>query len=110
MNILSLFVFQQNIIVDRIEHNFAVVEWENNSFSVIPLDDFTRPPQEGEVYQFQLKRFSLEQCSLRQNDPIVLQCNENTLVIPNTISWKGSHHLSWSLRPLHLPNSNASKL
>ena len=101
MNLFSFFVFQQDIIIDRIEYNFAVVEWENESLSVIPLDDFTQVPQEGDIYQFQLKRSPSDRCHLQNNDPIVLQCNERALVVPTHIFWRENSSLSWKLQPIH---------
>ena len=78
MKLLPLFAFQEIIIVDRIEDNVAVVEWHNERLSIIPLDNFATTPQEGDAYIFQAHRFGQATCTLRNNDPIVIQCEERS--------------------------------
>jgi len=99
MNLLSFFYFQQTIIVDRIEENLAVVEWENEHLSLIPLDEFTTAPKEGDIYLFQLYRFSKTQCLLQQNDPILIHCNDFSIVVPDELQWREESRLKWTLKP-----------
>jgi len=100
MNPVSVFLFQEIIIIDRIEDEFAVVEWSNERLSIIPVDEFSSPPMEGEKYFLQLQRPSKKECHLLNNDPIVIQCAERSLVIPQSIFWRVNSQLSWQLLPI----------
>ena len=100
MNFTSLFLYQQHVIVDRIEEDFAVVEWENQWLSLIPLDEFEDPPTEGDMYSFDIQRSSTSSCWLIKNDPVVIQCNERSLVVPQKIYWKPNSQLTWQLTPI----------
>ena len=99
MNILPLFVVTQEVIVDRIEEDFAVVEWNNKSLSLIPLDDFYTRPTEGDRYRFRLAKNPSGTCFLIKNDPVVLQCKERTLIAPIRIRWSEHRTLDWDLYP-----------
>ena len=100
MNITSFFLCTYHVIIDRIEDDFAIVEWHNDRLSIIPVDEFTDPPHEGDHYLLQLHRFSGTQCQLLNNDPIVIQCAERSLVLPQSIFWRENTYLSWQLQPI----------
>ena len=100
MSILSIFVVTQEVIIDRVEDDFVVVEWKNEHLSLIPIDEFYTIPAEGEHYRFRLSKNPNGACFLVKNDPVVLQCKERTLVAPIQIFWNENHALDWDLYPI----------
>jgi hypothetical protein len=100
MNLASFFLYQHLVVVDRIEDDFAVVEWNNDRLSIIPIDEFNTPPNEGEFYHFVIQRSTSSQCRLIKNDPIVIQCNERSLVVPQKLYWRENSQLTWQLLPI----------
>ena len=100
MNITWLFLYKHLVIVDRIEEDFAVVEWQNQRLSLIPLDEFKVPPKEGDVYSFDIQRSSRSSCWLIKNDPMVIQCEDQNLVVPQKIHWREHSQITWQIMPI----------
>ena len=110
MNILSIFTITQEIIIDRVEDSFVVVEWKNEHLSLIPLDEFYTIPVEGEQYRFRLSKKNNGTCFLVKNDPVVLQCEERTLVVPIRIFWSENSSLEWNLYPVPQSTQHATHI
>lgn len=82
MSILETFFFQQPIIIDRIEEDIAIVEWENLSLSLLPIELFATPPKEGQRYLFSIIETADADCLLHKTAPIMLKCQNHELLIP----------------------------
>ena len=75
-------LFYSLITIDRIEGTLAIVEWENLSISTLPLEIFPENPQEGSQFYLSGHPSTQGECSLKNNDPIILQCASTILFIP----------------------------
>ena len=76
------FLLEQMIIVDQIENNQILVEWDNYALSVLCTEDFPHPPKEGERFLFILKEDQAGTCSILQKDPIEINCTDKSLILP----------------------------
>ena len=82
MNFL-LFVlsFQFLITVDRVEEEFAVIEWENKALSTIPLNLIPCHVQEGDFLY--LRIYPIKNGAFLSNaNPPILQFQQGILAIP----------------------------
>ena len=105
MNIvLQLFWWSMDFNVDRVEGDFAIIEWSNQRFSILPVEMFVVPPQEQESYRFTIHRKLDGNWLLSKNDPIVLSNDKGTVIIPAESSWKLNTPVGWGLK--RIPHSS----
>jgi hypothetical protein len=86
MPILSL-LHQEMIIIDRIEHEQVIIEWEDLSISSLPIERFPILPKEGDMLQIIVLEVDDGMCRIQHNDPVILQCSDETLYLPIQIDW-----------------------
>ena len=99
MILINYLLYQQYMTIDRVENEFAVVEWSNDSLSALPISAFSREPVEGDHYRLFLTRDTSGSCHLLAQDPIHIQCSDQTLIIPMKIKWKPYSHVQWTIQP-----------
>ena len=90
---------ESGMVVDDMGE-FAVVEWNEQQLSLIPIENFSKLPTEGDKYLFIMHRFSHSSCQLMRNDPVLIQCSEQMLIVPQEINWKIRSQITWHLSPI----------
>ena len=98
--LIQLFWWSMDFNIDRIEGEFAIIEWSNQRYSVLPVELFVRPPQEQESYRFTIRKKIYGQWLLSKGDPIVLRNDRCTVIIPAESSWRLNVPVEWSLQLL----------
>ena len=81
-------IHQEIIIIDRIEHDQAIIEWDDLSISSLPTARFPIPPKEGDQFQIIVQEVDEGVCRIQQNDPVILQCLDEALYLPIQIGWQ----------------------
>ena len=101
--LLQLFWWSMDFNIDRIEGDFAVIEWSNQRYSVLPTTMFAIPPEEQESYRFTIRRKLVGKWLLSKNDPIVITNDNGTVIIPAENNWKLNTHVGWELKRISHP-------
>ncbi len=96
MPILSI-LFYELITVDRIENEQVIIEWENLSLSSLPIETFPFPPKEGDQFFISGQSSSKEECEIKYDDPLILECSGQVLYLPIEIGWEETSNLSLSI-------------
>lgn len=81
-------IHQEMIIIDRIEHDQVIIEWDDLSISSLPIARFPIPPREGDKLQIIVQEVDDGVCRIQQNDPVILQCPDEALYLPIQIGWQ----------------------
>ena len=95
--------WSSTIVVDQIHDDVAVVEWENETLSVIEKRWLPQSVKEGDVLLIELERVPLSNCRLwvvqeRQTDRW-LQCDGlEPLYLPVAPDWKGRMPVYWNIQ------------
>lgn len=92
---LEFFYFETHFVIDQIEENVAVVEWENQSLSILDISLIPNP-KEGHTYIFQAFKKRQSDCSITQNNPLKIACHHQEWVFPLEIPVP--HESSWSVK------------
>lgn len=85
-------------IVDRVEGEWAVVEWSDRSFSDLPVALFSDPPREGAHLRACTPRHPRGAWQPR-GDRLVTAWNGDFLTVPHVGSGSGSRQLRLHCRP-----------
>ena len=90
-------VFQEPIIIDRIENDQVIIEWENLSLSSLPISLFPSAPREGEQFFITGHSSNTGSCKLKHDDPVILQCPEEILYLPIETGWRATQSTPLSI-------------
>ena len=96
-------LWMTTIVVDQLHDDIAIVEWENESLSVVETLWLPTTVEEGDVLVFELHKVPLSNCKLR---PIMerptasmwLRCDGiEPMYMPIKPSWRGRVAVYWDI-------------
>ena len=96
---MSWFIWSTTLTVDQIDNRVVFVEWENESFSVIPQEWLPNDVQEGDTVTLSLKPTVRSNCVLNESihpGDMWLDCQPHApLLLLMAPPWDVSQNVIW---------------
>ena len=98
---MNWLLWSTTIIVDQIDNQMAFIEWENQSFSVIPIEWLPVDTQERDVLTLSLKPTLRSNCTLAVSvhpEDRWLDCDPHPpLLLNESPPWESNQPVVWNI-------------
>ncbi len=97
-------LWMTTIVVDQIDDDVAVVEWENETLSIVDTKWLPTSVEEGDVLIIEIERVPLSNCKLnpvseRSRSSLWMKCDGIApLYLPISPDWRGRVSVYWDIR------------
>lgn len=97
-------IWMTTITVDQVNDDIAVIEWENETISIMDTIWLPTSVEEGDVLTLELQRVPLSNCRLkpiqeRLDSSTWLQCDGlDPMYIPMKSPWRGRLAVYWDIQ------------